>query len=68
MKSLILVKDIGRFAKPEGDTGIWGGHPKVPVATSFLPWTWSFFSFLGDDEVLCLKSSAGPSEQPVEET
>lgn len=46
MKSLILVKDIGRSAKPEGDTGIWGGHPKVPAETSFMPWTSSLSSSL----------------------
>lgn len=141
------MKDTGRFAKPEGNTGIWGGHPKVSVATSFTPWSsslssslipkrqqlvmkvfllgqissfcsgsegstqgcprdgkvlvlgstsprerwprgaahpesitalpscfltppeaWRILSSLGNVEVLCLESSAGLSEQPVEET
>lgn len=39
IKSLILVKDVGRFAKPEGDTGIWGGYPQVPAPPSFMPWS-----------------------------
>lgn len=43
---MILVKDIGRFAKPEGNAGIWGGHPKVPAATSFMPWSSSLGSSL----------------------